>query len=142
MAANVSVGKGTSKFTFSGLAPGHKYLLEVVSVAGPYAASAGNISDWTSKWQELEVLASCMRLSLPQLGRLSTCGGKGQGLLPGSCRYFRSNGIMGCASTRWRGEQGNTAAHRTVWQPWLLFQEADLQLMASLFTQAGSSRHG
>uniref|UniRef100_A0A8D2QJI1 protein-tyrosine-phosphatase n=1 Tax=Zonotrichia albicollis TaxID=44394 RepID=A0A8D2QJI1_ZONAL len=51
VAANVSVGKGTSKFTFSGLAPGHKYLLEVVSVAGPYAASAGNISDWTSKCQ-------------------------------------------------------------------------------------------
>ncbi|XP_072774899.1 receptor-type tyrosine-protein phosphatase V isoform X2 [Taeniopygia guttata] len=48
VAANVSVGKGTSKFTFSGLAPGHKYLLEVVSVAGPYAASAGNISDWTT----------------------------------------------------------------------------------------------
>ncbi|XP_010012815.1 PREDICTED: receptor-type tyrosine-protein phosphatase V-like [Nestor notabilis] len=47
VAANVSVGKGTSKFTFSGLAPGHKYLLEVVSVSGPYAASAGNISDWT-----------------------------------------------------------------------------------------------
>uniref|UniRef100_A0A8C5JJT0 protein-tyrosine-phosphatase n=1 Tax=Junco hyemalis TaxID=40217 RepID=A0A8C5JJT0_JUNHY len=48
VAANVSVGKGTSKFTFSGLAPGHKYLLEVLSVAGPYAASAGNISDWTT----------------------------------------------------------------------------------------------
>ncbi|XP_074019431.1 receptor-type tyrosine-protein phosphatase V-like [Numenius arquata] len=48
VAANVSVEKGTSKFTFSGLAPGHKYLLEVVSVAGPYAASAGNISDWTT----------------------------------------------------------------------------------------------
>ncbi|XP_063212685.1 receptor-type tyrosine-protein phosphatase V-like isoform X4 [Chroicocephalus ridibundus] len=48
VAANVSVGKGTSKFTFSGLAPGHKYLLEVVSTAGPYAASAGNISDWTT----------------------------------------------------------------------------------------------
>ncbi|KAI1230881.1 Receptor-type tyrosine-protein phosphatase V, partial [Lamprotornis superbus] len=48
VAANVSVGKGTSKFTFSGLAPGQKYLLEVVSMAGPYAASAGNISDWTT----------------------------------------------------------------------------------------------
>uniref|UniRef100_A0A663LTD2 protein-tyrosine-phosphatase n=1 Tax=Athene cunicularia TaxID=194338 RepID=A0A663LTD2_ATHCN len=58
---------GTSKFTFSGLAPGHKYLLEVVSVAGPYAASAGNISDWTSKWQELDILRSLMRGSLPQL---------------------------------------------------------------------------
>ena len=79
MAANVSVGKGTSKFTFSGLAPGHKYLLEVVSVAGPYAASAGNISDWTSKWQELGVLASCVRLSLLHPGRLSARGGKGQG---------------------------------------------------------------
>ncbi|KAM9369376.1 receptor-type tyrosine-protein phosphatase V-like [Phaethornis superciliosus] len=48
VAANVSVGKGTSKFTFSGLAPGHKYLLEVVSLAGPYTASSGNISDWTT----------------------------------------------------------------------------------------------
>ncbi|XP_009461579.1 PREDICTED: receptor-type tyrosine-protein phosphatase V-like [Nipponia nippon] len=48
VAANVSVGKGISKFTFSGLAPGHKYLLEVVAMAGPYAASAGNISDWTT----------------------------------------------------------------------------------------------
>lgn len=79
LAANVSVGKGSSKFTFSGLAPGHKYLLEVVAMAGPYAASAGNISDWTSKWQELEVLASCMRFSLPQLGRLSTCSRTGPG---------------------------------------------------------------
>ncbi|XP_062450977.1 receptor-type tyrosine-protein phosphatase V-like isoform X11 [Rhea pennata] len=47
IAGNASVGKGTNKFTFSGLAPGHKYLLEVLSMAGPYAASAGNISDWT-----------------------------------------------------------------------------------------------
>uniref|UniRef100_A0A8B9UNQ9 protein-tyrosine-phosphatase n=1 Tax=Anas zonorhyncha TaxID=75864 RepID=A0A8B9UNQ9_9AVES len=52
LAANTSVGKGISKFTFSGLAPGQKYLLEVVSMAGPYAASAENISDWTSKWWE------------------------------------------------------------------------------------------
>lgn len=48
LAASTSVGKGIGKFTFSGLDPGHKYLLEVVSVAGPYAASAGNISDWTT----------------------------------------------------------------------------------------------
>lgn len=66
----------------------------------------------------------------------------GLGLLPGSCRYHRSNGITGCASPQWRGEQGNTAAHRTVWQPLLLFQETDLQLLAPLFAQAGSSRHG
>lgn len=78
VAANVSVGKGSSKFTFSGLAPGHKYLLEVMAMAGPYTASAGNISDWTSKWQELEVLASCMRFSFPQLERLSTCSGREQ----------------------------------------------------------------
>ncbi|XP_009079776.1 PREDICTED: receptor-type tyrosine-protein phosphatase V-like, partial [Acanthisitta chloris] len=59
VAANVSVGKGTSKFTFSGLAPGHKYLLEVGSVAGPYSASAQNISDWTtpSVPQNLSVVA-------------------------------------------------------------------------------------
>ncbi|XP_010210513.1 PREDICTED: receptor-type tyrosine-protein phosphatase V-like, partial [Tinamus guttatus] len=48
LAGNASVGKSTNKFTFSGLAPGHKYVLEVVSVAGPYTASAGNISDWTT----------------------------------------------------------------------------------------------
>uniref|UniRef100_A0A8B9GGD3 protein-tyrosine-phosphatase n=1 Tax=Amazona collaria TaxID=241587 RepID=A0A8B9GGD3_9PSIT len=80
VAATASLGRdSTNKFTFSGLAPGHKYLLEVVSMSGPYAASAGNISDWTSKWQELEVVASCMRLSLPQQGGLNTCSGKGQG---------------------------------------------------------------
>uniref|UniRef100_A0A8C3QKT0 protein-tyrosine-phosphatase n=1 Tax=Cyanoderma ruficeps TaxID=181631 RepID=A0A8C3QKT0_9PASS len=79
VAANVSVGKGTSKFTFSGLAPGHKYLLEVVSVAGPYAASAGNISDWTSKCQSW---GFCIlhQAQPSHLGGLSTCSGKGQRL--------------------------------------------------------------
>ncbi|EMP41015.1 Receptor-type tyrosine-protein phosphatase V [Chelonia mydas] len=48
VAANASLGKGVHKFTFSGLAPGHKYLLEVASAAGPYRTSAGNISDWTT----------------------------------------------------------------------------------------------
>ncbi|CAM4610594.1 receptor-type tyrosine-protein phosphatase V-like [Lepidochelys kempii] len=48
VAANASLGKGAHKFTFSGLAPGHKYLLEVASAAGPYRTSAGNISDWTT----------------------------------------------------------------------------------------------
>lgn len=52
VAANASVGKDAHKFTFSGLAAGHKYLLEVVSTAGPYRTSAGNISDWTSEWWE------------------------------------------------------------------------------------------
>lgn len=59
LAASTSVGKGISKFTFSGLDPGHKYLLEVMSVAGPYAASAGNISDWTSEQWGLQ---GCMKL--------------------------------------------------------------------------------
>ncbi|KYO33228.1 receptor-type tyrosine-protein phosphatase beta [Alligator mississippiensis] len=48
VAANASVGRDANKFTFSRLAPGHKYLLEVVSMAGPYMASAGNNSDWTT----------------------------------------------------------------------------------------------
>ncbi|OXB72270.1 UNVERIFIED_CONTAM: hypothetical protein H355_003803 [Colinus virginianus] len=48
LAASTSVGKGVGKFTFSGLDAGHRYLLEVLSIAGPYAASAGNISDWTT----------------------------------------------------------------------------------------------
>uniref|UniRef100_A0A674J523 protein-tyrosine-phosphatase n=1 Tax=Terrapene triunguis TaxID=2587831 RepID=A0A674J523_9SAUR len=48
VAANASVGKDAHKFTFSGLAPGHKYLLEVASAAGPYQTFAGNISDWTT----------------------------------------------------------------------------------------------
>lgn len=135
MAANVSVGKGTSKFTFSGLAPGHKYLLEVVSMAGPYATSAANISDWTSKWQELRVLATCMRLSLTQMGRLSTCCLEAVGTII-------AMRIQAVQPPLWRGEQGKTAVHWTVWQPWLLFQKADLQLVAPLFTQAGSSRHG
>lgn len=51
VAANASVGRDANKFTFSRLAPGHKYLLEVVSMAGPYMASAGNNSDWTSEWR-------------------------------------------------------------------------------------------
>ncbi|XP_039554497.1 receptor-type tyrosine-protein phosphatase V-like isoform X4 [Passer montanus] len=73
VAANVSVGKGTSKFTFSGLAPGHKYLLEVVSVAGPYAASAGNISDWTtpSVPQNLSAVAEGNNTMLISWGSIS-----------------------------------------------------------------------
>uniref|UniRef100_A0A8C8VLS2 protein-tyrosine-phosphatase n=1 Tax=Pelusios castaneus TaxID=367368 RepID=A0A8C8VLS2_9SAUR len=47
-AAKVSVGKDAHTFTFSDLAAGHKYFLEVVSTAGPYRTSAGNISDWTT----------------------------------------------------------------------------------------------
>lgn len=84
VAANVSVGKGTSKFTFSGLAPGHKYLLEVASVAGPYAASAGNISDWTSKCQSWR-FCILHEAQPSHLGGLSTCRGKGQRLSQDCC---------------------------------------------------------
>lgn len=92
LAASTSVGKGIGKFTFSGLDPGHKYLLEVVSMAGPYAASAGNISDWTSEQWGLQ---GCARHSVP--------GGAGMGLgmLSGSC----SRGIMLWGSCR---RAGNT----------------------------------
>lgn len=145
VAANVSVGKGSSKFTFSGLAPGHKYLLEVVSVAGPYAASAGNISDWTSKCQGLGVLAPRVRLSLPQPGGLSACVGKGRGRGWGCCL-----GAVGtpAAMGRWAVRAAGGGASRAVLLPtavgwrWLLFRGAELPLVAPLFTRAGSSGHG
>ncbi|XP_074833342.1 receptor-type tyrosine-protein phosphatase V-like [Carettochelys insculpta] len=48
VAARASVGKDANTFTFLGLAPGHKYLLEVAATAGPCRTPAGNISDWTT----------------------------------------------------------------------------------------------
>ncbi|XP_075766295.1 receptor-type tyrosine-protein phosphatase V-like isoform X2 [Pelodiscus sinensis] len=48
VAASASVGEDVHNFTFSGLAPGQKYLLEVASTAGPCRSSAGNVSDWTA----------------------------------------------------------------------------------------------
>lgn len=105
LAANTSVGKGISKFTFSGLAPGQKYLLEVVSMAGPYAASAENISDWTSKWWELGVGRDAQPSPAGQAQLLQREGaGLGLGMLSGSCRYGSSSGIMVWVSQR-RGEQ-------------------------------------
>lgn len=105
LAANTSVGKGTSKYTFSGLAPGQKYLLEVVSMAGPYAASAENISDWTSKWWELGVKRDAQPSPAGQAQLLQREGaGLGLGMLSGSCRYGSSSGIMVWVSQR-RGEQ-------------------------------------
>ncbi|XP_030077448.1 receptor-type tyrosine-protein phosphatase V isoform X4 [Microcaecilia unicolor] len=44
---NVSVGQDARNFTFSGLTPGKKYNVEIISVAGPYTASSGNVTDWT-----------------------------------------------------------------------------------------------
>ncbi|NWZ41169.1 PTPRV phosphatase, partial [Brachypodius atriceps] len=48
VAATASLGRDTHNFTFTGLAPGSKYLLEVASVAGSFRAPAGNVSNWTS----------------------------------------------------------------------------------------------
>ncbi|NWH37412.1 PTPRV phosphatase, partial [Chloropsis hardwickii] len=48
VAATASLGRDTHNFTFMGLAPGSKYLLEVASVAGSFRAPAGNVSNWTS----------------------------------------------------------------------------------------------
>uniref|UniRef100_A0A6J0ST19 protein-tyrosine-phosphatase n=1 Tax=Pogona vitticeps TaxID=103695 RepID=A0A6J0ST19_9SAUR len=45
--AKRALEKNATNFTFSGLMPGTKYLLEVASMAGPYRVPAGNISDWT-----------------------------------------------------------------------------------------------
>ncbi|NWZ85396.1 PTPRV phosphatase, partial [Poecile atricapillus] len=48
VAATASLGRDTHNFTFTGLAPGSKYVLEVASVAGSFRAPAGNVSNWTS----------------------------------------------------------------------------------------------
>ncbi|XP_010127888.1 PREDICTED: receptor-type tyrosine-protein phosphatase V-like [Chlamydotis macqueenii] len=46
-AATATLGRDTHNFTFTGLAPGSKYVLEVASVAGSYQTPAGNVSNWT-----------------------------------------------------------------------------------------------
>ncbi|NWX21360.1 PTPRV phosphatase, partial [Aegotheles bennettii] len=46
--ATAKVGRDTHNYTFTGLAPGSKYMLEVVATAGPYWTPAGNVSNWTS----------------------------------------------------------------------------------------------
>jgi len=56
VAATASLGSDTHNFTFTGLAPGSKYLLEVVSVAGSYQTPAGNISNWTCEYPDLRVM--------------------------------------------------------------------------------------
>ena len=46
-AATASAGRDTHNVTFTGLAPGSKYSLEVASIAGSYQTPAGNVSNWT-----------------------------------------------------------------------------------------------
>ncbi|NXS56836.1 PTPRV phosphatase, partial [Brachypteracias leptosomus] len=48
VAATASLGRDTHNFTFTNLAPGSKYVLEVVSMAGFYRTPAANVSNWTS----------------------------------------------------------------------------------------------
>lgn len=57
--AKKSIEKDATNFTFSGLMPGTKYLLEVASMAGPCRIPAGNISDWTCEYDRLHSLL-CM----------------------------------------------------------------------------------
>ncbi|XP_014801831.1 PREDICTED: receptor-type tyrosine-protein phosphatase V-like isoform X3 [Calidris pugnax] len=47
MVATTSLGRDTHNFTFTGLNPGSKYVLEAGSIAGSYQTPAGNISNWT-----------------------------------------------------------------------------------------------
>lgn len=56
VAATTSLGRDTHNFTFMGLAPGSKYVLEVVSMAGPYQTPAGNVSNWTCEYPVLKVM--------------------------------------------------------------------------------------
>lgn len=53
VAATTSLGRDTHNFTFTGLAPGSKYVLEVVSMAGSYRTPAGNVSNWTCEYPVL-----------------------------------------------------------------------------------------
>ncbi|XP_077191214.1 receptor-type tyrosine-protein phosphatase V-like isoform X2 [Paroedura picta] len=46
-AAQDFVGREATNFTFLGLTPGARYWFEIISLSGPYRASAGNVSDWT-----------------------------------------------------------------------------------------------
>ncbi|NXJ06321.1 PTPRV phosphatase, partial [Odontophorus gujanensis] len=48
VAATTSAGRDTHNVTFTGLAPGSRYSLEVASIAGSYRVPAGNVSNWTS----------------------------------------------------------------------------------------------
>lgn len=56
LAATASLGGDTHNFTFTGLAPGSKYVLEVASMAGPYRTPAGNVSNWTCEYPGLRAM--------------------------------------------------------------------------------------
>ena len=51
-AATASAGRDTHNVTFTGLAPGYEYSLEVSATAGPYQTAAPNVSGWTRECPE------------------------------------------------------------------------------------------
>lgn len=59
VAVKAYTDKDTTNFTFLGLLPGTKYVLQVASMAGPYQISAGNVSDWTCEYEFLYALLVC-----------------------------------------------------------------------------------
>lgn len=56
VAAATSLGRDTHNFTFTGLAPGSKYVLQAVSMAGSYQTPAGNVSNWTCEYPDLRAM--------------------------------------------------------------------------------------
>ncbi|NXK89084.1 PTPRV phosphatase, partial [Formicarius rufipectus] len=72
-AATASLGRDTHNFTFGGLAPGSKYVLEVAAVAGSFRTPAGNVSNWTSPSvpQNVSVLAEGNNMMLVSWGSVS-----------------------------------------------------------------------
>lgn len=60
VAATTLLGRDTHNFTFMGLAPGSKYVLEVVSMAGSHRTSAGNVSNWTCEYPVLRVMCALL----------------------------------------------------------------------------------
>ncbi|NWI60286.1 PTPRV phosphatase, partial [Calyptomena viridis] len=71
--ATASLRRDTHNFTFTGLAPGHKYSLEASAIAGLYQAAAPKISGWTppSVPQNLSVVAEGNNTMLISWGNVS-----------------------------------------------------------------------
>lgn len=60
VAATTSLGRDTHNFTFTSLAPGSKYVLEVASTAGSYRTPAGNVSNWTCEYPVLRAICALL----------------------------------------------------------------------------------
>lgn len=73
VAARTSLGRDTHNFTFTGLAPGSKYVLEVVSMVGPYQTPAGNVSNWTCEYPVWRVMCALQGSHKSSLRRTWSC---------------------------------------------------------------------